>query len=231
MLLIYCLIFISGTVCSSFAVCYGWRFANSYSFNSRSFCEKCHVTLKNIHLIPIFGFLIQRGRCCFCHSKISAVSFAIEFSGGCYFLCLFVLATDTANFIFISLLSLWALILALQDFYSLTVSNFLLWFGGSFFLFETSSRFQNHLGDLSLIFFFIIILTVFTYFNFLGLGDVIYLGFLFLILGFYSTLYIIVIGSSCAVIFQLVTNRRKIAFIPFLSFGLFLLLMWQKTFA
>ncbi|WP_162255637.1 prepilin peptidase [Liquorilactobacillus uvarum] len=224
------MIFISGTVFSSFAVCHGWRFANSYSFSSRSFCEKCHVTLKNIHLIPILGFLIQGGRCFFCHSKISAVSFAIEFLGGCYFLCLFVLTADTANFIFISLLSLWSLILALQDFYSLTVSNFLLWFGGSLFLLEPSSEFRNFWGDLNLIFFFIITLSIFTYFNFLGLGDVIYLGFLFLILGFYTTLYIIMIGSSCAVIYQLVTNRRKIAFIPFLSFGLFLLLLWQKTF-
>lgn len=230
MLLVYSLIFITGTICGSFAVCYGWRFANSYSIiYSRSFCEKCHTQLKKIYLIPIIGFLIQGGRCTTCHSSISIVSLIVEFFFGSYFLLLSFLTTNAANFIFVTLLSLWALLLALQDFYSLTVSSYLLCFGSFFFLLQNLFKIQNHFVDWPFILLFLISLAIFTSFKFLGLGDVIYLGFLFFILGFYDTLYIIMIGSSCAGIYHLFAQEKKIAFIPFLSFGLFLLLIYQES--
>ena len=37
----------------------------------RSFCPKCKSTIKLINLIPVLGFLFQKGNCSMCNSKIS----------------------------------------------------------------------------------------------------------------------------------------------------------------
>ncbi|GAJ27211.1 late competence protein ComC [Liquorilactobacillus sucicola DSM 21376 = JCM 15457] len=230
MVLIYFLIFILGSSSGSFAVCCGWRFANSYSLISYcSFCEACHIPLKKRYLVPLIGFLMQGGRCVFCHAKISAISFIVELLFGCYYLFLFALNSNKTVFPFLAALALWSLILAFQDFYSLTISNGLLWLGGFFLLLVNYSEFLRHLLDWKFILFFLIALAFFSYFQYLGLGDLIYIGFLFLLLGFYTTLYIILLGSSCAAFYQFFSLKKKIAFIPFLSLGLLIVLLWSKN--
>lgn len=39
--------------------------------SNRSHCPSCSKTLKWIHNIPVISYLILRGKCAFCHSKIS----------------------------------------------------------------------------------------------------------------------------------------------------------------
>ena len=40
-------------------------------FKPRSFCPSCNKTIHIINLIPLLGFLIQKGKCMFCRTKIS----------------------------------------------------------------------------------------------------------------------------------------------------------------
>jgi len=49
-----------------------YRFKNKlpWSFLWRSFCPNCKITLKAKNLIPIFSYLIQRGKCESCKKKI-----------------------------------------------------------------------------------------------------------------------------------------------------------------
>ncbi len=53
---------------------------------SRSRCPHCGVVLKWYELIPVFSFLIQKGRCCYCHKKISWQYPLVEISTGSLFL-------------------------------------------------------------------------------------------------------------------------------------------------
>ncbi|KRL00338.1 hypothetical protein FC81_GL000115 [Liquorilactobacillus capillatus DSM 19910] len=122
-------------------------------------------------------------------------------------------------------LVLWALILSAQDFYSLTVSHNFLLVGGSLLSVGKFANIHFYLADWSFSLLFIIILFLFSHFNLLGSGDVIYLTFLFLLLGFYTTLYIILIGSTSAALYHFIYAQNKIPFIPFLSFGLLVLLL------
>lgn len=45
---------------------------------SPSSCTKCNHPLRILNLIPIFSWLFQRGKCSFCHDKISSRYFFIE---------------------------------------------------------------------------------------------------------------------------------------------------------
>ncbi len=74
-ILIYC-IFLAvciGAVMGSFLNCTAWRIVHGESFiHGRSHCTTCGHVLGVTELIPIFSWLIQRGRCKNCGQKISA---------------------------------------------------------------------------------------------------------------------------------------------------------------
>ncbi len=52
-----------------------FRLSNNISYRdillTRSMCRNCNQKIKNVHLIPIIGFLIQRGKCSACKKDIS----------------------------------------------------------------------------------------------------------------------------------------------------------------
>lgn len=55
--------------------------------HGRSHCTTCGHTLHAGELIPLFSYLIQRGRCRNCKAKISFRYFGIESLGGAAFVC------------------------------------------------------------------------------------------------------------------------------------------------
>ncbi len=62
-----------GLVMGSFLHCAAWRIVRGESFlKGRSRCPQCGHTLTPIELIPVFSWLIQKGRCRNCHSPIPA---------------------------------------------------------------------------------------------------------------------------------------------------------------
>lgn len=66
------LIFIFGLIIGSFINCIVYRFYVGESFiKGRSYCPNCKHQLGFWDLIPIFSFLILKGKCRYCHKKIS----------------------------------------------------------------------------------------------------------------------------------------------------------------
>lgn len=57
-------------------------------FFGRSQCSKCKYQLCAINLIPLISFLLQKGKCTFCHAKISSVYPIIELSTAITFITL-----------------------------------------------------------------------------------------------------------------------------------------------
>ncbi len=53
---------------------------------SRSRCDNCHNTLKWYNLVPLLSFIFQRGKCTFCHKKISCDHFFAELGTAVLFL-------------------------------------------------------------------------------------------------------------------------------------------------
>lgn len=67
----------------------GLRFRSSLTLGGRSFCPTCSKTLKWYELVPVFSFLILRGRCSKCKSPISVQYPMIELWTGIVFVSLY----------------------------------------------------------------------------------------------------------------------------------------------
>lgn len=113
---------------ASFSVCFASRFVCAQSiYHPPSFCDHCKRFLRWWQLIPIFGWLIQLGRCYFCHRKITAVSFIAEtcFSlGG-----LIILVQPPRDLWLVFAILLWLFPLALQDWHTNQIASPYCYFG------------------------------------------------------------------------------------------------------
>ncbi len=79
--------FILGMVLGSFYNVVGYRLPKGESIvYPASHCPKCQHKLKPLELIPIFSYLIQKGKCRNCHEHISCFYPIFEFLGGLLFL-------------------------------------------------------------------------------------------------------------------------------------------------
>ncbi len=79
------LIFILGALLTSFYHVLGERLPKQETIQGRSHCDTCQHELRWIDIIPIFGYLINRGKCHFCNSRISICHLWIELLGGALF--------------------------------------------------------------------------------------------------------------------------------------------------
>ncbi len=81
------IVFMYGLLLGSFYNVVGYRVPNNLSIiRPGSFCPKCKHELKWYELIPVLSFLIQKGKCRKCGSKISLFYPFIELTTGILFL-------------------------------------------------------------------------------------------------------------------------------------------------
>lgn len=85
-LLIFIFIFLLGTIIGSFLNVVIYRFNTGMTIvKGRSICMTCNRNLRWYELIPVFSFLIQKGKCRRCASKISHQYPLVEFITGLVF--------------------------------------------------------------------------------------------------------------------------------------------------
>ena len=100
MIYIFFLLFILGTCLGSFISCVAYRYKLGISIiYPRSFCDNCSQTLQHWQLIPIIGFILQKGKCHFCKQKIPLSSTVIELAIGVIFIFNTIIIANT-NLIF-----------------------------------------------------------------------------------------------------------------------------------
>ena len=92
-LLVTCFYFfwiaVVGMVVGSFLDCAVSRWAvGEEIFLGRSHCTSCGHALGVRDLVPLFSFLLHRGRCRFCGEKIPADCLVAEVAGAACFLCM-----------------------------------------------------------------------------------------------------------------------------------------------
>jgi len=103
--------FIFGTIIGSFANVFVLRYGTGRSLNGRSSCGSCGHQLSWYELIPVVSWLIQRGRCRSCDSRISPQYLIVELVfGGVFALCAWFTLGSVAMLtlsLFINLVYLW----------------------------------------------------------------------------------------------------------------------------
>ncbi len=83
----------------SFASLVSYRLARKQPIAlTRSKCANCQTNLKFYNLIPIFSWLFQKGKCSFCHQKISIRYPIIELGFLIIFLLIFFILNQQINF-------------------------------------------------------------------------------------------------------------------------------------
>ena len=229
MLCIY--VFIFCACIGSFANVLIYRLPKGENFIiGRSYCPKCHHTLKMSEMIPIFSWILLKGRCRWCHQKISIAYFIIEvISMGIGYFCFSYHGFGSGFFISFFICEL-LLVVSVIDLITMTIPdslNIILAFLAiiAYCLHPDISLIERLIG-MSVISLLMIVLNLFVMDSFGG-GDIklmIAAGFL---LGWQKTLVAGVLGIMSASVYasyllvkKKANRKTHIPFGPFLSLGI-----------
>lgn len=111
------LLFFIGAILGSFYLVVGTRLPKGEDvLFSRSKCDHCHKELKWYNLIPIFSYVLQKGRCSFCKEKISSEHFWVEVATGLLFVLTYFYFPIGYNFWIGLIISSLVIIIFVSDF-------------------------------------------------------------------------------------------------------------------
>ncbi|MGN1374260.1 MAG: prepilin peptidase [Bacilli bacterium] len=116
--------FIIGAVLGSFYMVVGDRLSNNESIVvPRSHCSNCNHILSWYELIPIVSYIIQRGKCKNCHTKLSISYMLIEILSGTLFALSYYLYGFNYEFFMSIIISSLLIIIYVSDFKYLIIND------------------------------------------------------------------------------------------------------------
>ena len=198
--------FLIGSCWFSFIATHAWRKINSVNtFKRRSVCDVCQHILTWWQLIPIIGFLVQRGKCWHCDSKIPYFWPVGELITGLF--CMTLYPDNIKELLAIILAVTTAIVVVVQDYCCQEFYfPFLIGLLPAIIIFHHPVNFLQF-GFLILLYFL----------PGLGSGDVDIIIIIFILFNWYFTCLVILL--SCMLI---LTNRRiyqhqHVAFLPYIA--------------
>jgi len=231
------LVFLYGITFGSFFNVVGLRIPLNQSIvTPRSACPTCGHQLKAHELIPVLSYILQKGKCRGCQSRISPIYPFMELLTGILFVTAPLFIGWTGELLVaLTLISMFIIIIVSDINYMLIPDKILLWFAG-FFLLERiilplSPWWDSLLGAVTGFVLLLVIALVSK--GGMGFGDVklyavlgFVLGFKLVLLSFFlSTLFGAVIGGL-ALLFRIVNRRQPIPFGPFIAAGTLTAYYW-----
>lgn len=245
--------FILGLLVGSFLNVLIFRFNTKKLFKGRSICLSCEKKLSWHELVPLFSFLIQKGRCNSCKSKLSFQYPIVEFLTGILFVFLFFKLNPNFVFdlyfyftylFFVILFSVLLIIIVYDIKHKIIPDSLsLLFFIFSFlsiFLF-LDFKFAPHIPSLYQIFSpFLAALPFFLFWlissgKWMGLGDAKLMagvGFLLGLSGAFSAMVFAFWSGAIIGLLLLFLDKKKnmkseIPFAPFIIFGIFVVFFFN----
>ncbi len=240
------IIFIFGLAIGSFLNCIIYRLEENKSFLSgRSFCPNCKHVLGWQDLIPLFSFLILKGKCRYCQQKISWQYPLVEISTALIFLSIFNFQFSIFNFqnlitiCFLFLVSCFLVIIFVYDLKHYIILDKVIYslIGITFFyqLFGSGQPLLNPLLSAFLAAFFFLLIVLVSRGNWMGIGDIklaffmgLFLGFPNILFALFSAFFIGAIIGIGLIISGKRTLKSEIPFGPFLVTGTFLALFFGE---
>lgn len=227
------MIFVLGSCLGSFYACIGYRIPNKISLTKpNSFCPNCKKGIKWYMNIPLLSYILLKGKCAYCKSKIDPLSFIIELLTGTFFLGSYIMFGLGENFI-ISVIIISALMVTIvSDFEYYYISDRVIFISAILTLI-TRVYFNGFAESIKYILsgtmLFLMMLGLKTIGDkvlkkeCLGGGDIKLMLLIGITLGFYYSLVSIFIGSLIALICSLIIMKKKnneeIPYGPFLLIG------------
>lgn len=208
-----------------------------------SHCPNCGTSLKWCDLVPVFSFIVQRGKCRYCGEKISPQYPTIELLNAILYLIIYTKFGLSLEFFFYVIIFSLLLVITLIDLQHMIIPDILIililiisviYKILLYILYSKSPDLLNSIGGLvlsSLLFILIIIVSK----GGMGGGDVTLIGALGFILGIkriFLTIFLSFILGAIISIFLLITKikgrKDPIPFGPFIILGFFIVIFWGE---
>ncbi|MEH7119720.1 prepilin peptidase [Neobacillus vireti] len=231
------LIFFYGLLLGSFFNVVGLRIPLKQSIvTPRSACPNCGHQLTPFELIPVLSYILQKGKCRGCQSRISPIYPTFELLTGILFaLAPYVFGWSGELLVALTFISMFMIIIVSDIHYMIIPDKILIWFAGIFLLeriiWPLNPWWNSLLGAVTG--FLLLLLIAVVSKGGMGFGDVklyaligLVVGFKLVLLSFFlATLYGAVIGGL-ALLFRIVKKRQPIPFGPFIAAGTLTAYFW-----
>lgn len=185
----------------------------------RSRCDSCQRTLTWLEIIPVWSYLISKGRCKTCSNSITKLYPITEFAGGIFLL---VASITHQNLAFVIPIFTVLTLLAISDYYFgyVYLSHYL--------LFVPIIIFNNqHLYFIPALLIYTLLASLNYLYSSIGIGDIEILTILALILGLESILKVILIACFLCLIHHIYSQKREFRFIPYIALATYLILFFR----
>lgn len=219
----FIIVFLFGIILGSFFNVVALRGIQKESLNGRSMCPKCGNTLKPWHLVPIFSYLFQKGKCAYCHEKIDWIYPVFEFLTGFSWAVTYLLYGINIEFFVLIILYSVLIISTLTDLKEMIVLD-----GPMIIAFVLIVLIRIPIDSLELICYiasgvgFFIVLWCLVSRDVFGGGDAKLFALIGFSLGAYNTICILTIACIFASIISLPMKRKgsdMIRFVPYIYSG------------
>lgn len=234
----YPFLFVLGIVFGSFYNVVGLRIPKKFSIiTPPSHCTNCNRQLNAIDLLPVFGYLIRRGKCASCGERIASLYIFVELLTGCLFLLSYHLFKGDLLELSIALLfvSLCVIVSVSDLVYMLIPNKVLLFFLPLLIVLRLISQPQPLTSYLigGVAGFGILFLVAVIKPGAMGMGDVKLFGLLGFVIGWQNVLVSLFIASLVGLIAGVslmlrgkATLKAAIPFGPFLCIGSIVAYFW-----
>ena len=225
-------VFIFGLIIGSFLNCVIYRLEKGKSLWGRSYCPHCKHTLIWTDLVPVFSFLFLKGRCRYCHKKISIQYPMVEILTALIFLLILNFQPLNLKFSILNLLFLLYIVSSLIVIFIYDLKHYLIpdkiLFPAIIIAFIYNFLNFNYLLAAFIAFSFFLFIYLISKGQWMGFGDVKLSILLGLILGFPN----ILVGLFLSFFFGAIIGigliylnkkglKSEIPFAPFLIMGTF----------
>lgn len=225
---------ILGLVFGSFATCLSERLGNDEDLLKPSHCMKCNARLKIKDLIPFFSYVLLKGRCRYCKSKIEKKYLFLEILMPLAFLLAAIISDDRLEFFLTATIFFTLIIISFVDFKFFIIPhslNAVLFLSSITYSFVFVGKYNAIIMPIVGFIIGYLIMTVFKKIrkkDGLGFGDVLFMFSCFALLKINSLPIFFLIAGVSGILTSVLLKQNKFPFAPALCFAIFICFLIQK---
>lgn len=233
-LIFYVFVFLFGIVIGSFLNVCIYRYPKQESLMKGSHCMRCGYRLRWYDLVPLFSYLILRGRCRKCHTKLSLQYPLVEGMNGALYVIVFLANGINSISIVYCLLTSALIVLSVIDFRTFIIPdkvNLVILVLGIFAILLDREHWKEHLigfFSVSVLLLFIYLVTVG---RGIGGGDIKLMATAGLVVGWKANVLAFLIGCILGSVIHVIRMKvskveHTLALGPYLAAGIWIAMLF-----
>lgn len=235
-LILYICVFLVGIVMGSFLNVCIYRYPKKESLLKGSHCMECGYHLRWYDLIPLFSFLILRGRCRKCHAKLSLQYPIVEGMNGALYVIVFLANGFNAMSVIYCLLTSALIVLSIIDFRQYIIPdkvNIVILVLGIIATIVDRPQWKEHVIGFFSVSVILLIIYLVTVGRGIGGGDVKLMAVAGLVIGWKACIVAFIVGCIAGSIIHVIRMKvsganHRLALGPYLSMGIWFAMLFSE---